>query len=52
LIGAVAMVAPWPWTLLAIKPTNDALRATAPEPGRAAVRALATIDFLWTCLPR
>src|ERR1700709_1459571 len=28
LIGAVAMVAPWPWTLLAIKPTNDALLAT------------------------
>src|SRR3979490_2056409 len=28
LVGAVAMVAPWPWTLLAIKPTNDALLAT------------------------
>src|SRR3977135_3069218 len=27
LIGAVAMVAPWPWTLLVIKPTNDALLA-------------------------
>jgi hypothetical protein len=35
LIGAIAMVAPWPWTLLAIKPTNDALLATGPtRPGR------------------
>jgi hypothetical protein len=28
LIGGIAMVAPWPWTLLGIKPTNDALLAT------------------------
>src|SRR4051794_40105440 len=28
LAGAIAMIAPWPWTLLAIKPTNDALLAT------------------------
>jgi hypothetical protein len=33
LIGAIAMIAPWPWTLIAIKPTNDALLAT--EPGKA-----------------
>jgi hypothetical protein len=69
LIGAVAMLAPWPWTLLAIKPTNDALLATAPEQAgpqtralivkwgtlhavRTALGALATIAFLWTCLPR
>jgi hypothetical protein len=69
LIGAVAMVAPWPWTLIGIKPTNDALLAT--EPGKAgpqtralivkwgalhAVRttpgALATIAYLWACMPR
>lgn len=69
LIGAIAMVAPWPWTLLAIKPTNDALLATAPDQTgpqtralivkwgtlhavRTALGAVATIAFLWTCLPR
>ena len=69
LIGAVAMVAPWPWTLLAIKPTNDTLLATAPDQAgpqtralivkwgtlhavRTALGALATIAFLWSCLPR
>ena len=31
LIGAVAMIAPWPWTLIAIKPVNDALLATEPD---------------------
>ena len=31
LIGAIAMIAPWPWTLIAIKPTNDALLATEPD---------------------
>src|SRR4030088_779438 len=40
LIGAVAMVAPWPWTLLAIKPTNDALLATAPDQAGPRTRAL------------
>src|SRR5258707_8240543 len=25
LIGVIAMIAPWPWTLLVIKPTNDEL---------------------------
>src|ERR1700712_753124 len=28
LIGAVAMILPWPWTLVVIKSTNDALLAT------------------------
>jgi hypothetical protein len=65
LIGAVAMIAPWPWTLLAIKPTNDALLATdqAGPQTRAliekwgmlhAVRtmlgALATLGYLWACM--
>jgi hypothetical protein len=31
LIGAIAMIAPWPWTLIAIKPINDALLATKPD---------------------
>src|ERR1700733_909374 len=31
LIGAIAMIAPWPWTLIAIKPTNDALMGTEPD---------------------
>jgi hypothetical protein len=28
LIGAIAIIAPWPWTLIGIKPTNDAGRGT------------------------
>jgi len=30
LIGAVAMIAPWPWTIFVIKPVNDALLETGP----------------------
>jgi hypothetical protein len=67
LIGAIAMIAPWPWTLLGIKPTNDALLATemAGPPTRAlvvkwgalhavrtALGALATVAFLWACMSR
>jgi anthrone oxygenase-like protein len=33
LLGAIAIIAPWPWTLVVIKPVNDALLAT--EPGKA-----------------
>jgi hypothetical protein len=69
LIGAVAMIAPWrPWTLIGIKPTNDALQATAPDQAgpqtralvvkwgklhgvRTALGALATVCFLWVCMP-
>jgi hypothetical protein len=69
LIGAIAIIAPWPWTLIGIKPTNDTLLAT--DPGKAgpqtralivkwgalhgvrtALGALATVAFLWACLPR
>jgi hypothetical protein len=69
LVGAIAMIAPWPWTLIRVKPTNDALLAT--EPGQAgpqtralvvrwgalhgvrtALGALATLAFLWACIPR
>jgi hypothetical protein len=65
LIGAVAMLAPWPWTLLAIKPTNDALLATG-QAGprtraliekwgmlhavRTALGALAVLGYLWACM--
>jgi hypothetical protein len=69
LIGAIAMLAPWPWTLIAIKPTNDALLATEPDQAgartrelivkwgalhavRTALGALATIAYLWACMPR
>ena len=69
LIGAVAMIAPWPWTLIGIKPTNDALLATEPDRAgpqtralvvkwgalhgvRTALGALATLAFLWACIPR
>src|SRR6267154_2180423 len=40
LIGALAMIAPWPWTLIAIKPTNDALLATGPDGAGPKTRAL------------
>ena len=40
LIGAIAMIAPWPWTLLVIKPTNDTLLATEPEKAGPSTRAL------------
>ena len=40
LIGAIAMIAPWPWTLIGIKPTNDALLATELERAGPPTRAL------------
>jgi hypothetical protein len=40
LIGAVAIIAPWPWTLIGIKPTNDALLAAEPEKAGPPTRAL------------
>ena len=69
LVGAIAMIAPWPWTLFGIKPTNDALLATEPDQSgpqiralvvkwgtlhsvRTAFGALATLAFLWACMPR
>jgi uncharacterized membrane protein len=39
-IGALFMLAPWPWTLLVIKPTNDALLATDPVKADGKTRAL------------
>jgi hypothetical protein len=40
LIGAIAVIAPWPWTLFGIKPTNDALLASDPKTAGPQSRAL------------
>src|ERR1700704_1339278 len=48
LIGAIAMIAPWPWTLIGIKPTNDALLATEPDQAGPPTRALVV---KWGALP-
>jgi Domain of unknown function (DUF1772) len=40
LIGAIVMLLPWPWTLIGIKPTNDALQATEFDQAGPQTRAL------------
>jgi Domain of unknown function (DUF1772) len=40
LVGAVVIVAAWPYTLLVIKPVNDRLNATTPERAGTESRAL------------
>jgi hypothetical protein len=40
LIGAIMILAPWPWTLIAIKPTNDVLLATDRDKAGPSTRAL------------
>lgn len=40
LAGALAIVAPWPWTLLVIKPVNHRLNATPPARAGSESRAL------------
>jgi hypothetical protein len=40
LAGSASLIAPWPYTLLVIKPTNDALLATDPQQAGAQTRAL------------
>ena len=62
MIGAVLMVANWPYTMLAIMPTNRVLLALSPasfesrdmierwgrlHAGRSALGVLATLAFLW-----
>jgi len=40
LVGAIAIIAPWPWTLIGIKPVNDALLATGIDSAGPHTRAL------------
>src|SRR6202035_5294083 len=40
LMGAIAMILPWPWTLVGIKATNDALLLTVPDRAGPQTRAL------------
>jgi len=40
LIGALLIIAPWPWTLIVIKPTNDTLMATDPDQAGPQTRSL------------
>ena len=40
LIGALLIIAPWPWTVIGIKPTNDALLATDPDQAGPQTRSL------------
>jgi hypothetical protein len=40
LVGAILIIAPWPWTLIVIKPTNDSLLATELNQAGPATRAL------------
>jgi hypothetical protein len=39
-VGAIAILANWPYTLLVIKPTNDRLHGTAPEQSGAEARRM------------
>ena len=48
LVGAFVMLAPWPWTLLVIKPVNDRLKATTPE--HAGVESRALIERWGRCM--
>ncbi len=54
LIGAVAMIAPWPWTMIGIKPINDALLAIdldkAGPPARALVVRWGALHAVRTAL--
>jgi hypothetical protein len=59
--GAIALLAAWPYTLMAIKPTNDALHVTQASPearrliekwgmlhaGRTGLGAAAVLLYLW-----
>jgi hypothetical protein len=40
IVGALLLLANWPWTLIAIRPTNAALKAAEPEAAGEDTRAL------------
>jgi uncharacterized membrane protein len=40
IVGALLILAPWPWTIIAIKPTNDTLKAIPVEAADASSRQL------------
>ena len=40
LVGAILIIAPWPWTLIVIRPTNNVLLATEPDKAGPLSRAL------------
>ena len=40
LVGPILIIAPWPWTLIVIKPVNDVLLATDIDKAAAPTRAL------------
>ena len=54
LVGAILIIAPWPWTLVVIKPVNDALLATeldrAGPPSRALIVKWGAIHAVRTVL--
>jgi hypothetical protein len=54
MVGAVLMLAPWPWTLVVIKPVNDALmaadQASAGPQTRALVVKWGQLHFVRTTL--
>ncbi|MGA2997076.1 DUF1772 domain-containing protein [Bradyrhizobium sp.] len=54
LVGAILIIAPWPWTLIVIKPVNDALLATeldkAGPPSRALIVKWGAIHSVRTVL--
>ena len=39
LLGALLILAPWPWTIFVIMPVNRRLKATAPDAARSDTRA-------------
>ena len=40
IVGALLILAPWPWTIIAIKPTNDTLKAIPVEAADGSSRRL------------
>ena len=49
LVGALLILAPWPWTLLVIMPTNNALLAT--DPAKAGPETSRPASVKWRLMP-